>query len=549
MSYPILPMGASGSVHPRKHYVAILKDLICDCTDSIYALNHFNTLISADGPNCEDSFKAFDSHGGDTACHLRASMLTDMYEYWHTQHKTCERIFGEEIRPFLKHLEDIRMNAQQTCLQLTKKPKANPESFGFDPKRDSCMNIVKHLGWLSPNAGNGSRAGSPPPFSSGDSPDSAPSSNSTSSGSSLTVTSLGSESTIALASRLSSLSISSSLESLAAINRDIRTEPEWNVADLEMCIFFLAGAKVLADHKEFTRRCSNISVHFIPEQAMQTRDRVMEGYWDPNDKDYHDFKINRIKDRHCHLQKWMSRLSCSLLSTVTHQSPRAISVVAAFPAFLVCRAVWASRRWPVLLLNRHFCSHGYHVRAYTTVPTIDCGSAPSDCDSEFDYLGVGIPGDWSLTRVSLETLATDPVYTAHPYITILGNSIQGTQMDYLDAAYRDDGHHDFIPYHEDSDEHCIEKRVHEKNLLRANHCQHPFPVSEENEAVLIAEAGPGVKELKSEIDSHREKDAAKATELGAAPDNAKLLLWEHVFAETPKRVLPRRCRGRFVKEI
>ena len=192
MSYPLLPMGATGSVYVRKQYPALLTDIVRDCTSTIDGLNCFGTLLSSDYGLVE-GFKAFDVHGGDTACHIRASMLSELYEYYRQQAKITGKSFleDEETIELLAKLKTVQQNAQNICSHLTKE-KRHPEEFGFEPKRDNVFNVTKLLGWEFDDSASSSQSDT------SSSPSSSGSTESTSLSSSL--------SSPSLAAKLSSLS-------------------------------------------------------------------------------------------------------------------------------------------------------------------------------------------------------------------------------------------------------------------------------------------------------------------------------------------------------
>ena len=299
MSYPLLPMGATGSVYVRKQYPALLTDIVRDCTNTIDGLNCFGTLLSSDYGLVE-GFKAFDVHGGDTACHIRASMLSELYEYYRQQAKITGKSFleDEETIELLAKLKTVQQNAQNICSHLTKE-KRHPEEFGFEPKRDNVFNVTKLLGWEFDDSASSSQSDT------SSSPSSSGSTESTSLSSSL--------SSPSLAAKLSSLSRTTPIVPSAL--SDSLSSPQWDPADSRLCVLFLAAAFVLANHKEFTRMGPRIAVRFLPEQAMEHRNSLIEPYWNRENQNYSDFRINRIKDQHCHLQKWISRLSCSFIQS------------------------------------------------------------------------------------------------------------------------------------------------------------------------------------------------------------------------------------------
>lgn len=147
---------------------------------------------------------------------------------------------------------------------------------------------------------------------------------------------------------------------------------------------------------------------------------------------------------------------------------------------------------------------------------------------------------WPLQPVSLEDLTTNPNYKGRPYITIFGNSMDSSHLDYLSTAYREDGHHKYLPHHENSS--CPEHQQHTQKFiatdhdelsksLLADHCQYPFPTPPRQR-----ELDGKMDAVWCEVEAQRVCYAAKVNELGGGPENINVFCWEHVFAETPERV-------------
>ncbi|OJK04676.1 hypothetical protein ASPACDRAFT_56128 [Aspergillus aculeatus ATCC 16872] len=324
MTYPLLPVGATGAVYVRKHYPALLKDIIRDCTDSINALNLFNELVSAQDGIAPDSpgFKEFDAHGGDMACHIRAGMLHELYD----KHRAYFLETGHEfldnpvVHYYMTQFETVRSRAQHACTQLTKH-NTDPEKLGFERKRDTLLHIVQVLGWENEKGGGGGpfdflpSYGDTSPTTTSPGGESMPgstgtrSSISSSAGTGASTPLHSSMSTLSLASSITPMSSPSS-PSHSAYKRDA-TAPTWDVHDSYTAVLFLAAAAVLADFKEFARMGSRITVRFVPQKALDHGNELIEPYWDRSNTNYVDFKINRVKDRHCFLQKWLSLISCS----------------------------------------------------------------------------------------------------------------------------------------------------------------------------------------------------------------------------------------------
>ncbi|OJK04677.1 hypothetical protein ASPACDRAFT_56129 [Aspergillus aculeatus ATCC 16872] len=178
-------------------------------------------------------------------------------------------------------------------------------------------------------------------------------------------------------------------------------------------------------------------------------------------------------------------------------------------------------------------------------------TTPDDrCSSEEETPTSGLlhPASWPLQRVAIKDLLTDPQYRTQPYITIFGNSMQGgSHLDYLGRAFREDGHHQDVPYHADDEDQplCAMQAAHDRafqasdhdllaKCLLADHTQFPFeapPRPDQHPGTV-----EGVARVSHAIEALRDRYAAQVNELGGGPVNIDVYCWEHVFAETPARV-------------
>lgn len=179
---------------------------------------------------------------------------------------------------------------------------------------------------------------------------------------------------------------------------------------------------------------------------------------------------------------------------------------------------------------------GYHIRTYTVSSKVD----PPNQDTHDPAAPLLVKGSWKVHPVSLDELQTNPCYKQRPSVAIFGNSLQGSYPEYLETAYKDDGHHKSVPYH--ADDTCAEHDEHVQAFMAADHdqlskallsdhCQHPFRVSPRE-----TEPDEELDAVAREVEGQREQYAGRLSGWGGGGENIGVFCWEHLFAETPDRV-------------
>ncbi|KAJ9359941.1 hypothetical protein DTO027B9_1493 [Paecilomyces variotii] len=139
--------------HRRLLYPAFLTDLVRGASDAIEALELFRGLLlgTNNGPQSV-GFMAFDAHGGDTACHLRAGMLLEVFSV-HRQ-LILDQTVGTPriplwINKYIQSLEETRERAKKLCAALTY-DRVHPTRLGLGAKEDTSEHILGVLGWTEP---------------------------------------------------------------------------------------------------------------------------------------------------------------------------------------------------------------------------------------------------------------------------------------------------------------------------------------------------------------------------------------------------------------
>ncbi|KAE8137354.1 hypothetical protein BDV38DRAFT_283194 [Aspergillus pseudotamarii] len=522
MIFTVLPFGATNSQQRRLYYPLLLADVVRDCTDAIDALTVFHNLLSTKETigNGTTGFKAFDGHVGDTACHIRAGILLDIFAFYREDQGEvmgCRR--GElSISSYISNLKLTCNNAQMACSRLTS-DNVCPSTLGFGPKHDIMENIITTLGWKEPND---------------------------------------------------------------RLGLNDAVDPEWNVEDPQLIIRYLVAMFVLAKYKEHCKLSShNIVVRLRPKNAAVYGNELISPFWDRNNCQYKEPGCNRLDVRFAALQKWVSALSCSwvrawseklfvtpatqrLVRSSVLQSPKGLLVTATYTGFLVCRQVWAKSQWPLLLVDRHFCSGGthrtypfvtrscawlkagtgYHLNAY--IATLQQQpKSPSDRRSD---MAINIA--WQIRPKTFNELLTYDKGN-QPMISILGNSVEGPLDDYTAriANMSPDGSLG-LSAQQHREEFCGENVEHRKRFLAtdqdrlslaffADHRCYPFPLHALAAGHDDGEYLPSLIRSLSQNDPTEEhfiNSKLEVDELGAGKGYMGIFRWEHILAETPGRL-------------
>ncbi|OAA74699.1 oligopeptide transporter [Akanthomyces lecanii RCEF 1005] len=283
------------------------------------------------------------------------------------------------ISDAISQLSTIRTNAERMCLELTKNRK-NPALMKLDPKRDYPERIVAVI--------------------------------------------LDQENT------------TQGEQSLTA-HCPCSGEAAWNSQDPKMLLRFLVYSYVLSKYKRFSVTEDGGCCRLATELAAEESRRLSAPYWDTRNEDYTQPKSARILAELTSLQCWLSKVSCDWLRTVSYTAPpesvysqvlrmsfqeskKGIVSAACFPTFLLLRALWASSFGTIILLDRHFCSQGWHFNVF---------------HCHLRYVSTAMqkppynPIDWDIQETSLQNLQKHQD-KASPSLVMMGNSIDGKNSDY-----------------------------------------------------------------------------------------------------------------------
>jgi hypothetical protein len=141
-----LPAGA----RRKSDYVAFMSDIARASNDAASALSLFANLVEGTAGGSDSAgFMAFDAHGGDTGCQLRAGMMQEVF----TLHRQLfDNMTGtwatvrSQIQETTAKLRLVHENATHACMRLVR-DKVHPNKLGLATTQDTPENMLRVLGW------------------------------------------------------------------------------------------------------------------------------------------------------------------------------------------------------------------------------------------------------------------------------------------------------------------------------------------------------------------------------------------------------------------
>ncbi|KGO42999.1 hypothetical protein PEX1_035010 [Penicillium expansum] len=337
--------------------------------------------------------------------------------------------------------------------------------------------------------------------------------------------------------------------------------PEWDVENQHVVIRYLIAMFILGKYRQSCKSpTQNTVIRLQPKDAAAYASQLISSFWDQKNSLYKATGSNRLDVRFKSLQKWISALSCSwvriwaaklsfsevaqrLVENSIKKSPKGHLVIAAYVGFLVCRRAWAANNWPMLLVDRHFCSEGYHLNAH--IATLQGPRTPQDLGHHI------IPQlHWELTPVTFDELQKSTL-THVPMICILGNSIHGPHEEYIarisDGPPESSSTSPAPPHTHGS---CAENKEHEETFIGmdhdrlsqailADHRAYPFPLSSptsgDDDGLYLLDIIRST--LPNDlVDRYFLKSRSEVDNIGGGRKDMGTFRWEHIFAETPGRL-------------
>ncbi|ORX94547.1 hypothetical protein BCR34DRAFT_499185 [Clohesyomyces aquaticus] len=445
MSSFLFPISDHPAAARRKmDYAPFMSDIARATSDAGDALNLFKNLIEGTaGGQDSVGFMAFDAHGGDTGCQLRAGMMQEVsivYRYLLKDVPDTWNTIRGCIDTYTTKLLIVHENAKMACVKLVR-DKAHPNKIGLATTEDTPENMLRVLGW---------DVGSESP-------------------------SWAARAKISIELGMSDSTPRSRTNIQEFIQQDAVLSTAWDPLSIHNLTRFVIFCYVLSKYKVFAIIHGTIGARLAPEDAAEVSYSFIRPY---TDKKKRPGKPQRTLRELAELQSWLSDMSCAwlrslalrarysedmerccrLVMSTLQQSDKGLLAMACYPGYLLAREMWASMKCTLLLIDRHFCDHdGFHYNifvAHLQPPT-------SACPCHLHPLGLQVT--WKVTKTSLESLIDDSD-TIQPHIVIMGNSINGGHNEYMQRFAKK------VRVHDSPRENpCTDNEMHIQALLAADH--------------------------------------------------------------------------------
>lgn len=321
----------------RLVYATFCTDIARSTSDVIDALELFRGLLygSQKGPDSV-GYMAFDPHGGETGCHLRAGMVLELFAV----HRQMAFKDGIPLSPVwidrnIQTLRQTHERAKDVCARLTKK-RVMPSQMGLDDRQDTPSRILDVLEWKEGGLFDkypGSlyacvqEAEHSPQQSALMHTQDSMSSLSLSDGlATLVMNERGFRPTHGGSASSSTDSFQSTSTTSTGLTAPIDdafspVQAQWDLHDGRVVIRAVVYSYVLSKYKMFYCLKSNVGARLCPEAAVKYQYELMADYWNFNNTDYRKAKLDRVGSELRKLQVWMSNLTCAWLQVCAVRYP------------------------------------------------------------------------------------------------------------------------------------------------------------------------------------------------------------------------------------
>lgn len=302
-------------------YATFLTDVVRGSSDAIDALSLFRNLLYGDQKGPESiGYMAFDPHGGETGCHIRAGMVLEAFRV-HRQlafDSNNKPIAPNWIDQTIQILQGTRERAKELCAKLTVQ-KITASKLGLSDKEDTPARMLDLVGWKEPvfSTSSGSLY-----ESSSEPSGSVSSSMLTQALASLNVEQ-GAPKDVDQDATSSSATAPQTPSSTATSFDDVLSpvQTRWDLHDGNIIIRFVIYSYILSKYKMFFCLKSNVGARLFPEAAVKYQYELMTGYWNYNNVEFRKAKLDRNGAELRALQSWMSDLSCAWLQACAARHP------------------------------------------------------------------------------------------------------------------------------------------------------------------------------------------------------------------------------------
>ncbi|KAK4144406.1 uncharacterized protein C8A04DRAFT_36655 [Dichotomopilus funicola] len=432
MAHYLFPASKSTDKDGRKHeHHLLLADLVRGATDSINALALFRDLVVRhdSGPETP-GFSAFDAHVGDDSNHLRAGMVNDMFSTYRCLFQvspTAWELVDDWLGETIAQLKAVIVQAR-AAHRKPNRGKAESSRSRWHRHPIVPQEVLGRLGWVEPERSFGFAA------EDGRGP-------------------------------LVSGASSSSFEKERGSAKPHRDQPVWDVFDSTVLSRFVIYAYVLCKYKAPSSQSGPPRIGLDHQAVNDFTQGLVNDNGDAHVQQLLD--TGRIEIEFRALQAWLSELSCAwlqslarrsrvrseasgLISKTVQRSNLGLTAASSYPGYLVEREYLSRQSTPLILVDKHSCSHGHHTNVFeaTLAPTpkphatVKVASRIRDVfrcmlpsrkktvtseDKTSSPLGLAL--HWRLKRTSVDALLADNNPTT-PHVVVTGSSRPEPQRQY-----------------------------------------------------------------------------------------------------------------------
>ncbi|MCJ1381496.1 hypothetical protein MMC17_004607 [Xylographa soralifera] len=370
-------------------------------------------------------------------------------------------------------------------------------------------------------------------------------------------------------SALSVTTLASSASSISEFTQYHEPSPlqtEWNLLDSQTLVRFIVYSYILSKYKVFCRLSNVVGARISPETAVMVGERLIQPYFDPKNRDYKPLKMQRYRTEFATYQAWISDFSCAwlrslaarsiaepnlerLMTSTIQKSSKDLTAMACYPGYLLLREAWAQEKCTMILIDRHFCPFGYHVNLYYATLRQPISTAAVHPDT----LGQRIC--WTLQSVTTSELLSSPEQSV-PHLIVMGNSIEGTYVDYFGRIPLPDGGRpeNSFPHELPSQTKCAANEAHNRVFTAtdhdrltlaffASHKSYAFPLESGMKEQDFVEGCMDEFEKQNPSDDQEQGlkeswrlSTVDADEMGTSTGNFRVFGIQHMALETKARV-------------
>lgn len=431
----------------------------------------------------------YDSHCGDTGCHLRAGMMNDFLLFLNQPSSPCPQWLTVAI----ESLNAVLTKAIEVSNGLARN--RPPGDFGLNDKSTTIQEILRTLGW-------------PEEF--------------TRSLDDVTV---------------SYVRPSSGTPCTAGGNHS--TSTFWSTVSTQIQARFLVYGFSLSKYKHYWRSKEGIHCRIDLTEALSYGGAQQDDQ-DTKTYVYSPGGQRRLDREFKELQVWLTKLTCAwlrslaqnsapelrlLLSRTLSTSNKGILATACYPTYLVLREHWAYQKMGLVIVDRHICPSGHHYNVFEARMSL----------GDRELAGAVGRVEWEVRHITHRPMGSSSDHEA--MLCVLGNSTVEPLQEFNQRVLSNVPHEGKCVY---NDSHIDEFLAadHDRVFLTsfALHKPYPFETDPDRSMVQVFE------ERLSEHECIRDeyfKDRSNPKAINISGEKMKIIAMEHIYLEWRSKILDR----------